>query len=149
MDKYRNKIRIKIIILALLALTGVSLGIYNVFFEGDNGLSDFAAGILSGSRTGLAIGIGLFAMIQMIGLSKALRDDIALKKLFNKEHDERLLEIRARSGMPLLLITSVLMLIAALIAGPLNLSAFYTLVIASSAQLLIGLCVKLYFMKKM
>lgn len=149
MDKYRNKVRIKMVLLALLALTGVALGIYSVFFEGDSGASGFSAGMLSSSRTGLAIGIGLFALIRMIGLGKALQDEKALKELYNKEHDERLREIRAKAGMPLLLITSVLMLIAALIIGPLNLTVFYTLVIASNAQLLIGVGVKFYFMKKM
>lgn len=149
MDKYRNKVRIKMVLLALLALTGVALGIYNVFFEGKSGASGFSAGMLSGFRIGMAIGIGGFALIQMIGLGKAIRDEKALKELYNKEHDERLRAIRARAGMPSVLILSVLMLIAALIAGPLDLTVFYTLIIASAAQLLISLGVKLYFMKKM
>lgn len=149
MEKYRKKVQIKIVLLAVLALTGVALGIYNVFFEGDGGASGFSAGVLSGFRTGMAIGMGFFALLRMIGLSKAIRDEKALKELYNKEHDERLREIRARAGMPLLLITSVLMLIAALIVGPLNLTIFYTLVIASSAQILIGVSVKLYFMKNL
>lgn len=149
MEKYRKIVRIKMILLALLALTAVALGIYNVFFESDPGASGFSAGMLSGFRTGMAIGIGGFALIQMIGLGKAIRDEKALKELYNKEHDERLRAIRAKAGMPLVLILSVLMLIAALIAGPLSVPVFYTLLIASFAQLLIGLCVKMYYMKIM
>lgn len=149
MDKYRNKVRIKMVLLALLALTGVALGIYNVFFEGKSGASGFSEGMLSGFRTGMAVGIGGFALIQMIGLGKAILDEKALKELYNKEHDERLRAIRAKAGMPLLLITSVLMLIAALIAGPLSGPIFYTLLIASSVQLLISLFVKMYYLKKM
>ena len=149
MEKYRKKVRIKMVLLALLSLTAVALGIYNVFFEGDTGASGFSAGMLSGFRTGMAIGIGFFALIRMIGLGKAIRDEKALKELYNKEHDERLREIRAKAGIPLLLITSVLMLIAALIAGPMNVTVFYTLLIASAAQLLISLGVKMYFLKKM
>lgn len=149
MEKYRKIVRIKMILLALLALTAVALGIYNVFFESDPGASGFSAGMLSGFRTGMAIGIGGFALIQMIGLGKAIRDEKKLKELYNKEHDERLRAIRAKAGMPILLITSVLMLIAALIAGPLSVPIFYTLLIASSAQLLISLVVKMYYMKIM
>ena len=149
MEKYRKKVRIKMILLALLALTAVALGIYNVFFEGDTEALGFSAGMLSGFHTGMANGIGFFALIRLFFLGKAIRDEKALKELYNKEHDERLREIRAKAGMPILLITSVLMLIAALIAGPLSVPIFYTLLIASSAQLLISLGVKMYYLKKM
>jgi hypothetical protein len=149
MDKYRKNVQLKMFLLAILALTAVALGIYNVFFEGDAEPSGFSAGMLSGFRSGLAIGIGGLALIRMIGLGKAIRDEKKLKELYNKEHDERLREIRAKAGMPLILITSVLMLVAALIAGPLSLTIFYTLLIASVAQLLIGLSVKMYYLKKM
>lgn len=149
MEKYSKKVRIKMVLLSLLALTAVALGIYNVFFEGDTEASGFSAGMLSGFRTGMAIGIGFFALIRLFFLGKAIRDEKTLKELYNKEHDERLREIRAKAGMPLLLITSVLMLIAALIAGPLNVTVFYTLLIAASVQLLTGLGVKMYYLKKM
>ena len=149
MEKYRKKVRIKMVLLALLALTAVALGIYNVFFEGDTEALGFSAGMLSGFHTGMANGIGFFALIRLFFLGKAIRDEKALKELYNKEHDERLREIRAKAGMPILLITSVLMLIAALIAGPLSVPIFYTLLIASSAQLLISLGVKMYYLKKM
>jgi hypothetical protein len=149
MEKYRKRVRIKMVLLALLALTAVALGIFNVFFEGDAEATGFSAGMLSGFRTGLAIGIGFFALIRLLFLGKAIRDEKALKELYNKEHDERLREIRAKAGMPILLITSVLMLIAALIAGPLSVPIFYTLLIASSVQLLISLFVKMYYLKKM
>lgn len=145
MEKYSKKVRIKMVLLSLLALTAVALGIYNVFFEGDTEASGFSAGMLSGFRTGMAIGIGFFALIRLFFLGKAIRDEKTLKELYNKEHDERLSEIRAKAGMPLLLITSVLMLIA----GPLNVTVFYTLLIAASVQLLTGLGVKMYYLKKM
>lgn len=149
MEKYSKKVRIKMVLLSLLALTAVALGIYNVFFEGDTEASGFSAGMLSGFRSGMAIGIGFFALIRLFFLGKAIRDEKTLKELYNKEHDERLSEIRAKAGMPLLLNTSVLMLIAALIAGPLNVTVFYTLLIAASVQLLTGLGVKMYYMRKL
>lgn len=149
METYQKKVRVKMFIIALIALTAVALGIYNVFFEGDSVASDVATGILSGFRSGLSIGLGGVSLIRMIILGKAIRDEKTLKELYNKEHDERLSEIRAKAGMPLLLNTSVLMLIAALIAGPLNVTVFYTLLIAASVQLLTGLGVKMYYMRKL
>ncbi|MBN1775586.1 MAG: hypothetical protein JW817_03880 [Clostridiales bacterium] len=149
MEKYRKKVQMKRVLLALLVLTAVALSIYNVFFEGETEASGFSTGMLSGFRSGLAIGFASVAAIQMIFLGQALRDEKKLKVLYNREHDERLSAIRAKAGMPLLLITSVLMLIAAMIAGPLNIIVFYSLLVAASAQLLIGLGVKAYYLKKM
>lgn len=149
METYQKKVRVKMFILALIALTAVALGIYNVFFEGESVDSDVAAGILSGFRSGLSVGLGVVSLIRMIILGQAIRDEKKLKELYNKEHDERLREIRAKAGMPLLLITSFLMLVAAMIAGPLNVTIFFTLLIAAMAQLLTGLVVKMYYLKKM
>ena len=120
-----------------------------MFFIGDAEASGFSSGILSGSRFGIIFGIGAFALIRVISLRQATRDDKKLRELYNKEHDERLIAIRAKSGMPLLLISSDLMLIAAMIAGPINITIFYTLLIASTAQLLTCIAVKTYFLKKM
>jgi len=51
--------------------------------------------------------------------------------------------------MPMLMITSILMLIAAIIAGYFNIIVFYTLVLAATVQLSIGTIVKLVCMKLM
>lgn len=149
MEKYRKKIQMRRVLLALLVLTAVALSIYNVFFEGETEASGFSTGMLSGFRSGLAIGFASVASIQMIFLGQALRDEKKLKALYNREHDERRSAIRAKAGMPLLLITSALMLIAAMIAGPLNIIVFYSLLVAASTQLMIGLGVKAYYLKKM
>lgn len=149
MENYRKQIQRKMILLGLLALTAVALGIYNVFFESDPGTSDFEAGVLPGFRTGLAIALGGLALIQMIRYGQVIRDEKKLKELFNKAHDERLSAIRAKAGIPLLLITSVLIMIAAMIAAPLNITVFYSLLLATFGQLLIALCVKVYYLRKM
>lgn len=102
-----------------------------------------------GFQFGLILGIGMLSLIQVIKLSKIIKDDKKLKILHNKEHDERLILIRSKSGMPMLLITSVLMIIVAIVYGHFNTTVFITLVLAAMIQLLIGLIVKLYCMKTM
>ena len=57
--------------------------------------------------------------------------------------------IRSKAGMPLIAITSMLMVIAAIVAGYFNIVVFYTLVIAVAAQLSVSAMVKLYCMKTM
>jgi len=88
-------------------------------------------------------------VFDIIKLSLAINDETKLKILYNKEHDERLKTIRSKAGMPIIAITSVLMIIAAIIAGYFNIVVFYTLVIAVAAQLSVSAMVKLYCMKTM
>ena len=90
-----------------------------------------------GPRRGIAVG------------ALAINDETKLKILYNKEHDERMKTIRSKAGMPLIAITSMLMVIAAIVAGYFNIVVFYTLVIAVAAQLSVSAMVKLYCMKTM
>jgi hypothetical protein len=78
-----------------------------------------------------------------------LRDEKKLKLQFNKEKDERLKAIRAKAGMPILLVTSVLMIIAGVIAGYFNATIFVTLIIAAVGQMIISGFVKMIYMRKM
>ena len=106
-------------------------------------------GIVSGFQFGLIFRIGIRAMIEIIMLSKAMKDDKKIKLLYNKENDERMKFIRSKAGMPMVMITSVMMLTAAIVAGYFNIIVFYTLVIAAMVQLTIGASIKLYLMKTM
>lgn len=83
---------------------------------------------------------------QIIRAAKALRDEKRLRLLFNKEHDERRILIRQKAGMPMLAVTSVLILIAGNLAGYyFSIYAFEALTAAGLAQFLIGAGAKLYF----
>ena len=47
-----------------------------------------------------------------------------LKIQYNKENDERMKAIKAKAGMPMLLITSIVMIIVGVIAGYFNFTIF-------------------------
>ena len=57
--------------------------------------------------------------------------------------------IRAKAGMPMLLVTSCVMVIAGIIAGYFNVTVFMTLTAAAMCQLLVGSLIKMYYMKTM
>ena len=57
--------------------------------------------------------------------------------------------IKAKAGMPILLITSLAMMIAGVIAGYFNFTIFTVLIITSVCQLLVSLVIKLIYMKIM
>ncbi|HZK34894.1 MAG TPA: hypothetical protein VFD33_06265 [Bacillota bacterium] len=145
MEKFKSLIKRKIILFTLLLLMAIALGGYTLI-TGGKGIGDES---VQGFQSGIALGIAIMALIQIATYCIALKDDKKLKLLCNKENDERMEEIRKRSGMPMLLVMSMLMLLAAVIAGYFNTLVFTTLVLTAIIQLTIGLIVKLYHMKTM
>jgi hypothetical protein len=149
MEEFKKKIKQRIIIFTGMALVAVVFGIYDSFVISNSKESSMAAGMVAGFQSGIILGMGILSLIQIIRLRKSITDETKLKKLYNQEHDERLKTIRSKAGMPMLMIASIVMLIAAIIAGYTNITIFYTLVIAAIAQLSIGAIVKIYCFKTM
>jgi len=98
---------------------------------------------------------GFFAgglLVSLLGLStfrRALKDDTALRRLYNQEHDERMQAIRAKAGVPVVLILNVAMIGAGLIATFFNMTVALTLVVAGLAELLVTLALKAWYSRTM
>lgn len=149
MDKFLTIIKRRIILFSGMILAAAVLGVYSFLIKGNTENTGMADGIVSGFQYGLIFGIGLLSLIQIIKLSIVIKSDKKLKMQYNKENDERLKAIRSKAGMPMMIVTSVIMLAAAIVAGNFNMTVFFTLVIALMVQLSIGVFVKLYCMKTM
>ncbi|MBE0450944.1 MAG: hypothetical protein IBX70_08875 [Clostridia bacterium] len=149
MEKFKQSIKRRIALLSIMVLVFMALGIQGYLMSGSTESASMSDGIVSGFQFGLIFGIGIRALIEIVTLSRALKDEKKIKILYNKENDERMKTIRSKAGMPMVLITSIMMVIAAIIAGYFNVVIFYTLVIAAMLQLTIGVFVKLYMMKTM
>lgn len=149
MENFKMRLKKRIVLFSAVGITAAVLGIYNFIVSNDKVEGSLSEGIVSGFQFGLILGIGILALIETIKLNKVIRDEKRLRMHFNAEQDERLKAIRSKAGMPMLLITSVLMLIAAIIAGYVNITVFYTLIAAAMVQLTIGLIVKVYCMNTM
>lgn len=102
-----------------------------------SGLMGFLAG-------GLLVGI-----FSMSKFHRALKDDVALRRLYNTEHDERMQAIRAKAGVPVVLILNVAMIGAGLIATFFNMTVALTLVSAAVVQMLVSLAIKFWCMRTM
>lgn len=149
MGEFKTKIIRRIMLFSGITLITAVMGIYAFFAGTSSEKTSMANGSVSGFQFGLILGIGLLTLRQTIKLSIVVKDEKKLKMLYNEEQDERLKSIRSKAGMPMLMITSVMMLIAAIIAGYFNVVVFYTLIIAAIVQLSIGTIIKLYYMKTM
>ncbi len=151
MEKFRIKIKRRIAISSAMVVVSAVLGAYSIYSItiADTSTATMSDGFVAGFQFGLIVAIFGLAIIDIIKLNLALRDETKLKVLYNKEHDERLKAIRNKAGAPMIVITSVLMILAAIVAGYFNIVVFYTLVIAVMGQLSISAIVKLFYLKTM
>lgn len=151
MEKFRTTVKRRIAISSGMALVTMVLGAYSIYsiIISDVSTATHSDGFVAGFQFGLIVSIFGFSVFDIIKLSLAINDETKLKVLYNKEHDERLKAIRNKAGAPMIVVTSVLMVLAAIVAGYFNIVVFYTLVIAVAAQLSVSAMVKLYCMKTM
>ncbi len=145
METYKKTLKNRILLLAILVIFSVSFGIYDMFLAS----TDVDASFILGFQSGAASGIGFLAVLQIFRYSAALKDEKKMQLQYNKENDERLKAIRAKAGMPMLLIVSIMMIVAGIILGYFNTTIFITLVVAAVCQMTIGAIVKMVYMSKM
>lgn len=145
MEDYKRTIKRRRTLFILIAIIAAGIGIYDGLImnsvQSDNIVFSF--------QCGLAIGISFLATIKLFRYSKVLKDDMQLKIEYNKENDERSKSIRSKAGMPMLMITSGLILLAGVIAGYFNELIFITLIVVAVCQLTIGAVAKVYYIRKM
>ena len=149
MEKFKKKLKFRRTMLMVMILFVVAVSVFNVFFAKEPVGDSFYEGFVQGFTNGGAIGTGLVAIFFFVRLSLVLKDETKLRQQFNMENDERLKAIRAKSGMPMLIFTSLAMVIAGMIAGVFNETVCLTLIIAAACQLLAGVAVKAVHMKIM
>lgn len=151
MEKFKRTVKRRITISSGMALLALVLGAYSIYsiITADISTATHSDGFVAGFQFGLIVSILVLSVIDIIKLSLTIKDETKLKLLYNKEHDERMKSIRSKAGMPLIAVTSVLLIIAAIIAGYINITVFYTLIIAVATQLSVSAVVKLYCMKTM
>lgn len=145
MEKYKKVITIRVFLLSILALSAVGLGIYDVFWAA----AEVKTRFIFGFQCGVTTGLGILALIWIIRYRKVLRNEKELKIQYDKENDERMKAIRAKAGMPMVLITSVVMIVSGIIIGYQNTTVFYALITAAAAQLGVACVTKFIYTKIM
>ncbi len=145
MDNYKKVIKKRIWMLSFLVLLAVGLGIFDTFWAS----AEMKESKIFAFQCGAITALGVFSAYFLIHYKKILQNEEDLKIQYNKENDERMKAIKAKAGMPMLLITSIVMIIVGVIAGYYNFTIFFTLIIAAICQLLTSFVVKLVYMKIM
>ena len=142
-EAYRKTVRrrVRVITGFCLLYAAVIVAVHGMRLEG----TGFTGGFLNGAVSAVVICL----VLMMPRYRKALRDDRALRRLWNQEHDERMRAIQAKAGLPMLGYTSVAMIAFGLLIGPWSTTAAMALLIAATAQLCVGAAVKLVCMRRM
>lgn len=148
MEKFRKKLIGRIALLGLIFLASAFLGLMDFLFTLEWSILSASYHLIILVQVVLLPGIWAAILSQIIRTAKALRDEKRLRLLYNEEHDERRILIRQKAGMPMLAVTSVLILIAGNLAGYyFSIYVFEALTATGLAQLFIGVGAKLYFTK--
>ena len=145
MEKFKKEMKSKSIMCFALCASIIAAFIIKVFVlkTAFSEMPDFKKGFI----TGLAGTIALSLFLLGIDTLMKLKNESKLIAAYNAEHDERLAAIRAKSGQPIIIYTSELMILAGMIVSvP---AASQALFMAAFVQLLISCVVKLVYSKIM
>lgn len=145
MNNYKKTIKKRILLLAVPIIISVILGIYDVFWASP----EIKKTSVYGFQVGIIISLGLLAIIIVMRFRTLLKDENKLTLHFNRENDERIKAIKAKAGIPMLPITSILLIIAGVVAGYFNNLVFITLIAAATFQMMICAIIKIIYMKRM
>jgi len=145
MESYRKSIALRIVLFSLAIALFACILVYNFFFASEA----MKESVVTGFQCGFASAGTIVLIFCIVRYRQTLANEEKLRLLYNQEHDERMSAIRSKAGVPMVLVLSLLLAFAGMIAGYFNETMFYTLVLAALGQLLISLVVKFYYKSKM
>ena len=144
MELYRKKLKFRITLFSLVLLLFVGILLYNQF----GSIAALKDSLSFSFQCGFSAA-GSLVLVYMIAKYRcALVDEQKLKKLYNQENDERMKAIRAKAGVPMTVILSMIFVLTGIVIGYFNETVFVVLICVALFQLFVSAAVKLYYMRK-
>lgn len=143
MENYKNTLTKRRNSTAAMILVFLALGFYTRTFLLN--IDAYIIGFISGILTS---GI-VMSVIIVIRYSRIIKDDTKLKMEYNRENDERMKAIRSKAGMPMIMFTSVGMIIAGILLSYYDPFIFKVLSMAAACQLTAAVIAKAYYTRTM
>lgn len=145
MEKFKRKLRIRTVWIAVViicvAVTNFALIINHKRLPV---LPDF----IYGFQTGIFAGLELILLFILGKNITAMKTDVALKKLYIQEHDERKLMIKQKTGSIGFEIYTIGICFAIIVSGFFNQTVFFTLLGVTVFIEFIQFFLKIYYTKK-
>ena len=154
MNEYKEKLKVS---QRIYTVAAVLLMVFSILFllsecgvihiapvTGDSHWQSMWRGLISGA----AVGIAAFMLVGIIRISKALKDEKALKKLYIQDHDERQIQIWTAARATAMQIFLIGGLVSGIIAGYFNMTVSITILACAVIQAFLGGGCKLYYSRK-
>lgn len=150
MEKYKKSLKVQntsFIIGALCLILVQVLAFFGVFTPvvPDAHWSDMWSGMIGGASFSFTA-ILIFGLVTNL---RAMRDEAKLKKLYTKEHDERMIRIVYNAQAGAYRLSLLTLLVAAIIAGYFNITVSITCLVVVFIQAVTGALFKLYWYKRL
>ena len=154
MEQYKEKLKVS---QRIYTVAAVLLMIFSILFllsecgivnitpvTGDSHWQSRWRGFVSGASVGIAV----FMLMGIIRISKALKDEKALKKLYIQDHDERQIQIWTAARATAMQIFLIGGLVAGIVAGYFSMTVSITILACTVTQAILGGGCKLYYSRK-
>ena len=148
MEEFKQKIQKRMIYLRSFIVCVALIGAYDYFMIRNIGEKSAAQMVAIGFQIVILVGIGILACVYLMKLRNTLWDEDKMKLLYAQENDENTKVFLQKSGMPMILVTSMGMILVGAIMAHFSIAIFYTLILAAVVQLAAVIRVYFYYKKK-
>ena len=145
MELFKKKLKLRMLLFGILILFCLVIILINQIGT----FITYTESLALSFQRGFSTAGALVLVFWMMKYRSALRDETKLRLLYNEENDERMKAIRAKAGVPMVLILSLTLVLAGMIIAYWNATVFVVLICVALFQLLVSLGVKLYYRSKM
>lgn len=149
MDKYKKSIKTRMALCAAATFIISVIIVFDTFDITKELIGSSYNSHMIEFQNGLLVAVELLCVYLIFRYSQCIKDDKKLKLLYNNEHDERMKMIKSKAGLPMIQITSIIMVVCGVIAGYFSDIIFMTLIIAALIQMIICKVVKIVCTKTM
>lgn len=135
MEEFKQEVQKRIYYLRGFIAVIALIGAYDYFMVRNTGQKSIPQKVAIGFQIVILVGIGILACIYMIKLSNTINSEEKLRLLYARENEEHIKIFLKKSGMPMILITSMCMVLVGAAAAHFSIVMFYTLIAAAVMQM--------------
>ncbi len=148
MEAFKRELKKRIAYIRWFIIALALIGAYDYFMIRNTGEKTIAQKVAIGFQIAILVAIGILACIYLIKLTSTLWDEEKVRLLYAQEHDDTMKRFQEKAGMPMILISSMAMVLIGAVAAYFSIAVFYTLIAAAAAQMAAVTAMFFYYTRK-
>lgn len=148
MEEFKRELKRRITYIRWFIVVIALVGAYDYFMIRNTGEKSMAQKVAIGFQIAILVSIGILACIYLIKLTSTLWEEEKVRLLYAQENDDTVKLFREKAGMPMILITSMVMVLIGAIAAYFSIAVFYTLIITAVIQMAVVTGMFFYYKRK-